>query len=92
MIIVVLVGGCYGGHSIRCCYLVLLGRISSSKAGFVQCFERRGQFRRSVFFVGPPTEMASLSVGGHKKTHKHTKVFWNISVLFAPLARRFPQK
>ena len=34
-------------------------RISSSKAGFVQCFERREQFRMSVFVLWP-TEMASF--------------------------------
>ena len=60
--IVVLVRGCcYSGHgSSNCYYLVFLGHISSSKAGFVQCFERREQFRRSVFFLWLPTEMTSL--------------------------------
>ena len=35
---------------------VHLGHIWFSEAGFVQCFERREQFRRSVFFCGhlPP--------------------------------------
>ena len=52
--IVVLVRGCYSDYSDHgsCCYLALLGHILSSKAGFVQCFERREQFRRSVFFRG----------------------------------------
>ena len=59
--IVVFVRGCYyGGHG-NFCYLVLLGHISSSKAGFVQCVERREQFHRSVFFLWPPTEMTSFS-------------------------------
>ena len=60
--IVVLVHGCcYGGHGGSSCgYLVLLGHISSSKAGFVQCFERCQQFRRSVFFLWPPTERTSF--------------------------------
>ena len=53
--IVVLVRGCYGGHG-SCCNLVLLGHISSSKTCFVQCFERREQFRRSVLFLCPPAE------------------------------------
>ena len=56
--IVVLVRGCNGGHG-SCCNLVLFGHISSSKAGFVQCFERREQFRRSVFFLWPPTGFCS---------------------------------
>ena len=60
MIIVVLFRGCYYDDHGSCCYLVLLGYISPSKAGFVQCFERREQVRRSVFFLWPPTEMASF--------------------------------
>ena len=61
---VVLVRGCcYGGHGISCCYLVLLRHISSSKAGFVQCFERRDQFRRSVFFWGAIFSNDLISVG-----------------------------
>ena len=48
---VVLVRGCYSDYG-SCCYFVLLGHISSSKAGFVQCFERREQYTVGLcFFV-----------------------------------------
>ena len=48
-------------------YEAHLGHISSSEAGFVQCFERRGQFRRSVFFFVATYRNDLISVGGHKK-------------------------
>ena len=47
-------------------YLALLGHISSSKAGFVQCLERREEFRRSAFFLATYRN-GPISVGdGHK--------------------------
>ena len=60
--IVVLVRGCCYRHHGSCCYLIHLGHVSSSNnTGFVQqCFERREQFRRSVFVLWPPTEMTSF--------------------------------
>ena len=63
-----------------------LGHISSSRA----CFERREQFRRSVFFFVTTYINNLISVGGHKK-HRPTFCFWNISVFVAPIAR-FSQK
>ena len=77
MILVVLVRGYYGDHG-NCCYFVLLGQISSSKAGFVQYFERREQFRRSVFFFVATYKNGLVFVGRHQKytdLQKHSGTF-----------------
>ena len=68
---------------------VHLGHIWFSEAGFVQCFERREQFRRSVFFCGhlPPAEMASFFI---KNTDLQKKQMEHIR-FFAPIAC-FPRK
>ena len=67
------------------------GHISSSKAGFVLRFERREQFRRSVFFfVGTYREMASFPSVVTKKaqTYQNSREHFRS---FAPIAR-FPKK
>ena len=82
---------CYGGHGSSCSCLALFGHISSSKAGFVRCFERREQFRRSCVFSVATYRNDLISVGGHKKNLDLQKTSWTISVFFASVAR-FPQK
>ena len=68
-----------------------LGHISSSEAGFVQCFERREQFlRRSLFFVATYRK-GLISVGGHKINRDLQNKFPTFPGFFAPIAC-LPQK
>ena len=60
----------------RSCQLLLFGPPWAHlvlKGGFVQCFERREQFRRSVFVLWPPTEMTHFRRWPQKKTQTYKK-------------------